>query len=37
MENRKNENSMNLAGDIRKEMEEVQKMQARDYEEKSVN
>lgn len=28
MENRKNENSMNLAGDIRKEMEEIQKMQA---------
>ena len=28
MENRKNENSMNLAGDIRKEMDEIQKMQA---------
>lgn len=27
MENRKNENSMNLAGDIRKEMDEIQKMQ----------
>lgn len=27
MENRKNENSINLAGDIRKEMEEIQKMQ----------
>lgn len=28
MENRKSENSMNLAGDIRKEMEEIQKMQS---------
>ncbi len=28
MENRKHENSMNLAGDIRKEMKEIQKMQA---------
>lgn len=28
MENRKDENSMNLAGDIRKEMEEIQKMQS---------
>lgn len=27
MENKNNENSMNLAGDIRKEMEEIQKMQ----------
>ncbi len=27
MENRKNKNSMNLAGDIRKEMDEIQKMQ----------
>lgn len=27
MENRKNENSMNLAGDICKEMEEIQKIQ----------
>ncbi|WP_418747466.1 hypothetical protein [Frisingicoccus sp.] len=27
MENRKNENNMNLAGDISREMEEIQKMQ----------
>lgn len=28
MENRKHENSIILAGDIRKEMDEIQKMQA---------